>query len=70
MQKKHIGWWQKNTSDPFGGEVPVSKAIADVNKPIYVVNNDGDLSISHDGIATIGLSDTDAKEGFPLYSSA
>lgn len=70
IQPKHIGWWQKNTSDPVSGERAIAQAISNITEPVYIVQKDGLISVAHDGIATISTKQEIARNGFPLLAYA
>jgi len=69
-QNRHIGWWEKSTSEPMTGKNGISQAISNIKEPIYVISKNGDLSVAQNGIARIGIKETDKDEGFPLLAYA
>lgn len=69
-KEKIIGWWQQGVSDPETDEESIRNSLIQVTKPIFVINNNGHLAISQDGIAVLGKNPQIPSMNTPLLAYA
>jgi PfaD family protein len=64
------GWWRPAHSQPDLTSHKFHVAIQRVNRPIFVVNLNGKLAVSQDGVVTIGSPEAPGTDALPLIAYA
>jgi PfaD family protein len=71
-QYKQLGWWVNDDTTPDMGEATVGTAVRHVNRPVYVVDVNGEIAGTHTGFITMGNMlenmDVSGKVRYPLIA--
>ena len=63
---RKLGIWQPGRHEPKTGRAAFVEALRQIGQPLYVVDRDGQLGVSHDGRAIAGADLDASMEGYPL----
>ena len=63
---RRSGWWQPSRSLPDTNERALREALLQVNRPLFIVNFNGNTAFSLDGTITIGNKKPDGSDALPL----
>jgi PfaD family protein len=70
MNANPLGWWQPAQNRPTAGEKALLDAIKRVTHPLFLINCNGKMAVSMDGIATIGNKKPSGSDVLPLIGYA
>ncbi len=62
------GWWKNGGMPPDKGIVAVKRSIRDLMRPVFLVDFDGQLAVTHGGSITIGDTPSVGINGCPLHA--
>jgi trans-AT polyketide synthase, acyltransferase and oxidoreductase domains len=65
-EKSHQGWWTADGVVTGAGEPTIHDALVHINRPIYLMEINGNLRAAHHGIAVIGNGTAPKGTGVPL----